>query len=408
MVYRVICNLNTMNHSLLGKTLNLLEALVAFDTRSELSNLELIAFVRDYLASFGIESLLTYDARGEKANLYATIGSSDRPGLCLSGHTDVVPADGQPWTVEPFALTRRGERVLGRGTADMKGFLAAVLASVPHFIARCQQAPIHLAFSYDEEVGCRGVRGLLSELAKMPFKPLACVIGEPSGMHVAVAHKGKRAYQCRVKGLAGHSALTHRGVNAVEFAVELATFLRCIARDRSLCGQLDERFEPPHSTIHIGRFNGGTVLNVIPDHAEIEFEIRNLPGDDPDRILSAVRSYAERELVQAMRAVAPEAGITWRELSDYPALSPDVGSAWLRDLACELTGDASLHALSFGTEGGLFQAIGIPAIVCGPGSIEQAHKADEYLELEQLERCLEFLSRLAEQFPSRAGELVHV
>jgi acetylornithine deacetylase len=395
-----------MKDSLLGKTLELLKPLVEFDTRSKLPNLELIAFVRNYLAGFGIESSLSYDARGEKANLYATIGPRDRSGLCLSGHTDVVAADGQPWTAEPFALTRRGDRVLGRGTADMKGFLAAVLANVPHFIAHCRQMPIHLAFSYDEEIGCRGVRDLISELTSMPFKPLACVVGEPSSMHVAIAHKGKRAYQCCVKGRTGHSALTHRGVNAVEFAAELATYLRRVGCDLSTSGQRDERFKPPYSTIHIGKLNGGTALNVIPDYAELEFEIRNLPGDDADRIVRKVHSYAERILVQAMREIAPESGIEWRQLADYPALAPEMDSTWLRDLACDLTGDASLHALSFGTEGGLFQAIGIPTIVCGPGSIEQAHKADEYLELEQLERCLDFLPKLVEQYPSRAGKSV--
>jgi acetylornithine deacetylase len=393
-----------MTHPLLGKTLDLLQILVEFDTRSKRSNLELIAFVRSYLGSFDIESSLTYDAHGEKANLYATIGPGDRSGLCLSGHTDVVPADSQPWTVEPFVLTRRGDRVLGRGTADMKRFLAAVLASVPHFIAQCRRMPIHLVFSYDEEVGCSGVRGVLDGLAGMPFKPLSCVIGEPSNMQVAVAHKGKRAYRCCIRGLAGHSALTHLGVNALEFAVELATFLRQTARDLSTHGPFDQRFEPQCSTIHIGKLNGGISLNVIPDHAEIEFEIRYLPGEDPSRILRAVHSYAELELVPAMRKIAPETGIEWHELAGYPALAEQPGSAWLRDLAPDLTGDASFHTLSFGTEGGLFQAIGIPAIVCGPGSIAQAHKADEYVELAQLECCLDFLSNLAEQYPSRIGQ----
>ena len=395
-----------MNHPLFGKTLNLLQSLVEFDTGSNLSNLKLIAFVQEYLTSFCVESSLFNNRSGEKANLYATIGPSDRSGLCLSGHTDVVPATGQPWTVEPFALTWRGKRVLGRGTADMKGFLASVLANVPNFIAQCRHIPIHLAFSYDEEAGCRGVRGLLSEMASMPFKPLACVIGEPTGMQVAVAHKGKQAYRCCVKGLAGHSALIDRGVNAVEFAAELATFLRRKARDLCTMGHLDERFEPPYSTIHVGKLNGGTALNVIPDHAEIEFEIRNLPGDDPDQIVSSVRSYAELELVEEMRRIAPEAGIEWVELAKYPALAEEPGSTWLRDLACDLTGDPSFHALSFGTEGGLFQEIGIPTIVCGPGSIEQAHKADEYVELEQMVRCLDFLSKLAEQCSRPIAEFV--
>jgi len=256
-------------HPRLSASLDLLDTLVAFDTRSQNSNLELIGFVQAHLATQGIASTLTHDAERRKANLYATIGPSDRAGLCLSGHTDVVPADGQPWTVPPFQLTRREDRVLGRGTADMKGFLAAVLASVPHFVATCREVPIHLAFSYDEEVGCRGVRGLLRELEAAPVKPLACLIGEPTLMQVAVAHKGKRAYRCCVKGLAGHSALTHLGVNAVDFAAELVTHLRRVGQGLREHGAHDDRFVPPYSTVHTGTLRGGIALNVIPDQAEV-------------------------------------------------------------------------------------------------------------------------------------------
>ncbi|WP_179405597.1 acetylornithine deacetylase [Burkholderia guangdongensis] len=391
-----------MTHPLRDATLSILDTLIAFDTRSAQSNLPLVEYVRDYLRGFDVDASLTYDATGQKANLYATIGPRDRRGLCLSGHTDVVPADGQPWTVPPFALTRRDDRVLGRGTADMKGFLAAVLASVPHFIEHARELPIHLAFSYDEEVGCRGVRRLLDKLAHAPVKPLACVIGEPTMMQVGIAHKGKRAYRCCVRGLAGHSALTHLGVNAVEFAAEFVAFLRRTGRDLSVHGMLDERFDPPYTTVHTGRLNGGIALNVIPDRAELEFEIRNLPGDNPERILDSIQAYAQRELVDPMQRTSADAGVDWEALADYPALADEPAVAWLRDLACELTGDAHLRTLSFGTEGGLFQAIGIPTIVCGPGSIEQAHKADEFVTFEQLDRCLGFLERLAQRYPARA------
>ena len=368
-----------MKHALLDNTLDLLNNLIAFDTRSSESNLKLIEYVQRYLEQQGVESSLVFDETGRKANLYATIGPKDVPGLCLSGHTDVVPAAGQPWTVPPFEMTRGSDRVFGRGTADMKGFIAAVLASVPHFVATCKEVPIHLAFSYDEEVGCRGVRGLLRELAAAPVKPLACIIGEPTSMQVAVAHKGKKAYRCCVKGLAGHSALTHLGVNAVDFAAELVTFLRRTQRALRTNATLDHDFDPPYTTIHTGRFNGGIALNVIPDHAQVEFEIRNLPADNADAIVQTITHYADTELVGTMRETFVESGIDWEQLVDYPALSDQAAAGWLRELACAAAERDDVRTLAFGTEGGLFQSIGIPTVVCGPGSIEQGHKADEYV-----------------------------
>jgi acetylornithine deacetylase len=384
-----------MTHSVLDSTLDLLERLIAFDTRSSESNLALIEFVQSYLNGYGVRSTLVYDATQTKANLFATIGPPDRPGICLSGHTDVVPASGQPWTVPPFELTRAADRVYGRGTADMKGFIAVVLASVPRFIRSCIETPIHLAFSYDEEIGCVGVRGLLSQIAAAPVKPMACIIGEPTSMQVAVAHKGKRAYRCCVKGLAGHSALTHLGVNAADFAAELVTFLRRTAHGLRTDGKRDDQFDPPYTTVHTGKLNGGIALNVIPDYAEVEFEIRNLPSENPSSIVNSVQAYAENELVCEMRATAKESDIEWQQLVDYPGLADEPAAAWLKELACKAAGDDSVRALAFGTEGGLFQAIGIPTVVCGPGSIEQGHKADEYVEIDQLTRCIDFMDALA-------------
>lgn len=395
-----------MRHRSLARTLDILERLVAFDTRSSESNLPLIEYVRGVLKEHGIESMLVHDASGAKANLYATIGPSDRPGLCLSGHTDVVPAAGQPWTVPAFEMTRAADRVLGRGVADMKGYLAVVLAMVPRFVETARQTPVHLAFSYDEEVGCLGVRGLLSQLAAAPVKPLACIIGEPTSMRVIVAHKGKRAYRCCVKGLAGHSSLPHLGVNAADFAAELATHLRRAARDLRERGKRDQAFEPPYSTVHTGRINGGIALNVIPDHAEVEFEIRNLPGDDPSVVIDAARAYTEKTLVPEMRAVHAGSVIEWQPLTDYPALAQQPGAEWLEQLACAAVGNAETGTVSFGSEGGLFQAIGVPTVVCGPGSIEQAHKADEYVTLAQLSKCLDFMDALAQRIaaaPLRAA-----
>lgn len=389
-----------MTHALLDSTLDLLDSLIAFDTRSSESNLALIDFIQQYLKRHDVESSLVFDKTGRKANLYATIGPKDRAGLCLSGHTDVVPADGQPWTVPPFEMTRDIDRVFGRGTADMKGFIAAVLASVPHFVQACREVPIHLAFSYDEEVGCRGVRGLLRELAAAPVKPLACIIGEPTSMQVAVAHKGKKAYRCCVKGLAGHSALTHLGVNAVDFAAELVTFLRRTQRDLRTHAALDHDFDPPYTTVHTGRLNGGIALNVIPDHAEVEFEIRNLPGDSADVIVESITRYADNEIVGAMRETFAGSGIDWLQLVDYPALSDQAAASWLRELACAAAEREDVRTLAFGTEGGLFQSIGIPTVVCGPGSIEQGHKADEYVELDQLSKCLSFLGKLSMNLPA--------
>ena len=384
-----------MTHPLLEPTVALLERLIAFDTRSSESNLELIDFVEAYLAEHGVRATRFYNDTRTKANLFATIGPADRAGICLSGHTDVVPAAGQPWTVPAFELTRGADRVFGRGTADMKGFLAAVLASVPTFVQACVDTPIHLAFSYDEELGCLGVRGMLDWLAQAPIKPKACIIGEPTSMQVAVAHKGKRAYRCCVKGLAGHSALTHLGVNAADFAAELATFLRRTARDQRMYGTLDPRFEPPYTTIHMGRIQGGIALNVIPDRAELDFEVRNLPADSTDAIVDSVRLYAQRELLGEMRDTFAASDIEWHSLVDYPALSDEPAGLWLKQLACEATGNDSVRTLSFGTEGGLFQAIGIPTVVCGPGSIEQGHKADEYVKYSQLSRCLAFMDALS-------------
>jgi acetylornithine deacetylase len=384
-----------MTHPSLAPALDILERLIAFDTRSAESNLPLIEYVRGLLLQQGVESTLVHDASGKKANLYATIGPKDRPGLCFSGHTDVVPAAGQPWTVPAFEMTRAADRVLGRGVADMKGYLAMVLSRVPRFIEVARDVPVHLAFSYDEEIGCLGVRGLLSQLAAAPVKPLACIIGEPTGMRVAVAHKGKRAYRCCVRGLAGHSSLTYLGVNAADIAAELVTHLRRAGRDLREKGLHDADFEPPYTTVHTGRIHGGIALNVIPDRAEVDFEMRYLPSDDPSPVIDAARAYTEHTLVPEMRTVHAGSAIEWQPLVDYPALSDQPAASWLKQLACDAAGNPETRTVSFGTEGGLFQAIGVPAVVCGPGHIEQAHKADEYVTLEQLSKCLDFLDALA-------------
>ena len=372
----------------------LLDRLIGFDTTSRNSNLALIEFVRDYLDRFGIASDLVFDATGAKANLFATIGPGERAGIVLSGHTDVVPVDGQDWSSEPFTCVARGDRLYGRGTADMKGFVAAALALVPEFQTMPLAAPVHLALSYDEEVGCKGVPGLLDHVAgRLPAAPFGCVVGEPTAMRVANGHKGKAGYVCTVTGLASHSALNHLGVNAIEIAAEIITELRRLNEEFRTGGPFAGDFEPPHCTASTGVIEGGSALNIVPDHCRFEFEFRPLPGQDPAALFARIRDWAERTLLPAMRALSPAAGMEWRELMSYPGLGGTDGAA-IEEVCCRLTATEAPAKLAFGTEAGHFAARGIPTVVCGPGDIRVAHKPDEYVELAQLERCARFLREL--------------
>ena len=374
----------------------MLHRLVAFPTVSRDSNLALIDFVSDYLSRHGIDSHLTYDDDRRKANLYATIGPADRPGICLSGHTDVVPTDGQDWSGDPFETVARNGRLYGRGTCDMKGFLAVVLAMVPDFLAQRLETPIHLALSYDEEVGCIGVRRLISALDDMPVRPKLCIVGEPTEMKPVTAHKGKRALRCRVRGLECHSSMAPEGVNAVEYAAELIVFLRALARSRRRDGPFDESFDPPFTTIHTGTVSGGTALNIVPRDCDFEFEFRHLPGDDPAVLLAQVTGYAHNTLLPAMREVSDEAEIAFEEITAFPGLQI-AESHPATEMVKALSGANDTGKVSFGTEGGLFQAAGVPTVVCGPGAIEQAHKPNEFVELDQIARCEAFLRRLIER-----------
>ncbi|HUI17330.1 MAG TPA: acetylornithine deacetylase [Alphaproteobacteria bacterium] len=372
-----------------------IERLIAFPTVSRDSNLALIACVRDYLASHGVEALLVPDESGKKANLYATLGPKDRPGIMLSGHTDVVPIDGQDWQSDPFTLVERDGRLYGRGTSDMKSFIAIVLAFVPAFLKRKLTTPIHLAFSYDEEVGCIGVRRLIAQFDAMPVRPALCIVGEPTLMQVVRGHKGKLGCRCSVRGLESHSALTHRGVNAVEIAAEIIACLRRMRRRIEEKGPFEDGYDPPHTTVHTGVVRGGTQLNIVPRDCVFDFEFRCLPSEDPRVLLEEIKSFAERELLPGMRAVSGQTGIRWETLSDSPGLDTDEEAAVTR-LVKQLTGGNSTGKVSFGTEGGLFSAAQIPTVVCGPGSIEQAHKPDEWVTLEQIARCEALMERLGE------------
>ena len=374
----------------------MIRRLVAYPTVSRDSNLALIDYVADYLSGHGIAVQLTYDDDRRKANLYATLGPQDRPGICLSGHTDVVPVDGQDWQSDPFETVERGGRLYGRGTCDMKGFLAVALAMVPEFLARDLKTPIHLALSYDEEVGCIGVRRLIDALDRMAVRPAMCIVGEPTGMKPVIGHKGKLSMRCRVRGLECHSSLAHTGVNAVEYAAELIVFLRAMAQARRTGGPHDHNFEPPYTTIHTGTVRGGTALNIVPRDCRFEFEFRHLPGDDPAALLAEVAGYANNTLLPAMRAVGGEATIEFEQIAAFPGLRiAETDPA--TELVKALSGANDTGYVSFGTEAGLFQTAGVPTVICGPGSIDQAHKPDEFIELDQLARCETFLRRMIER-----------
>ncbi|ALM51942.1 acetylornithine deacetylase [Halomonas huangheensis] len=372
---------------------DLLAELVAFDTTSHRSNLPLIEFIEAYLADYGVASRRVLDDSGAKANLYATIGPDDRSGIMLSGHTDTVPVTGQTWRVEPFQLTAENERLYGRGTADMKGFLACVLAAVPAMVKADLNVPIHLAFSHDEEVGCLGVRTLINDLAHHPQRPAACVVGEPTSMRLATAHKGKLAVCLKLRGKACHSGMAPEGVNAIHAAARLITWVERKAIEKAQTGPFDERFAIPHTTLQVGVVQGGTALNIVPQDCRIDLEIRNVPADDVDMLLAELMS--EASLLEAeMRRIHPEAGIQMERLSAYPGLSMADDEA-LVGFIVALLDDCTRERIGYGTEGGLFQQeLGIPTLICGPGSMDQGHQPDEFVTHEQLARCETFLRRL--------------
>ena len=369
----------------------LLERLLAFDTTSRESNLALIGFIDDYLASHGIATRMFYNEDRSKANLLARIGPGGDGGVMLSGHTDVVPVDGQPWTVPPFSATRRDGRIYGRGSADMKGFLACVLAAVPDFLAAPLRMPLWLAFSYDEEVGCLGVRSLVDHLRASPERPAMCIIGEPTEMRPVYGHKGKLAMRCVIEGHACHSAYAPRGVNAITYAAKLINRLSALGED--LARRQDPRFDPPYSTAQAGIIQGGSALNIVPQTCQFDFEIRHLPDDGADNTVDALRQYADEELLAQMRRVAGDSRITFRELSRYPGLLTNPQSAFARWLA-QWCGSDDFSTVAFGTEGGLFNDAGVATLICGPGSMDQGHKPDEFVSEEQLARCMAMLDNL--------------
>lgn len=373
---------------------NLLARLVAFDTTSRESNLQLIEFVHAYLAEFDVPCQLIFNAERSKANLFATLGNDDRPGIVLSGHTDVVPVDGQPWTLPPFTLSERDGKLYGRGTADMKGYIACVLAAVPKLLAKPLNMPVHIALSYDEEVGCLGVRSLLGELEQRPHRPVLCIIGEPTELKPVLGHKGKLAMRCDVHGAPCHSAYAPQGVNAIEYAAQLIGELGRIGTTLRAVELQDPRFDPPFTTVQTGVISGGKALNIVPADCRFDFEIRALPDQDPRTVATRLADFAQQQLLPQMRAVDAGSDIQFAELSAYPGLATDPqGRA--AQLIAELCGSDEFTTVAFGTEGGLFDAIGVPTVICGPGSMDQGHKPDEFVSLEQLQACDAMLERLA-------------
>ena len=376
----------------------ILQQLVSFDTTSYKSNLALVDFVRNYLNDYGVDSQLVPDASGHKANLYATIGAHstqpDQGGIMLSGHTDVVPVAGQNWLTDPFTLVEQEGKLFARGSADMKGFIALVLSRVPSMLAQPLQLPFHLAFSYDEEIGCVGVRGLLTLLEQLPVRPVMCIVGEPTSMEVVIGHKGKASYKVQVTGHACHSGQAPLGVNAVDYAAQLVVYINHMARQSALNGPFDYDYQVPYTTLHVGTIQGGTALNIVPNHCQFEFEIRYLAEQDPGPLLQDITHYAMLELQPKMQQVASNTGITIEQIASYPGLLIEPEAELVTYVKGLLNNDAHSKVI-FGTEGGLFQQrLGIPTLVCGPGNIDQAHKANEYMSLEQFALGGQFLDRL--------------
>jgi acetylornithine deacetylase len=379
--------------------LEMIRRMVAFPTVSRDSNLALIEWVRTWLESHGATTTLTYNDERSKANLFATLAATDGNvndgGMVLSGHTDVVPVDGQPWSTDPFTATLDGERIYGRGVADMKSFSAIALAFVPEFLRRGLARPLHFALSYDEEIGCIGVRRLIADIVARGWKPAGCIVGEPTGMQLVVAHKGRTSWRCRVRGHEAHSSLTPSGVNAVQIACEMVAWIAERARQFRDHGHHDAAYDVPHTTVHVGTIRGGTALNIVPRDCAFEFEVRNLPQDDPQALFAELRRYAETFL-PTMRAVDPATFIEFDALSAAAGFDTGGHSA-IAELGRQCNGQSDCGKVSFGSEAALFHAANIPTVLCGPGHIAQAHQPDEWIGLDQLAMCEAFMRRLADR-----------
>src|SRR5580692_31904 len=374
----------------------MIERLIAFNTVSRDSNLGLIEWVRDYLTKQGATTRLTHDSTGKKANLFATLGDSNKPGLILSGHTDVVPVDGQDWDTDPFAAVERDGKLYARGSADMKGFIGIILTQAPKFIAALNDnrldAPLHYALSYDEEVGCIGVRGLIRDLEENNIRPAGCVVGEPTSMQPIIAHKGTHRFRCSVHGREAHSSYVTHGVNAIEYAARLVVFVRQIAERLAQIETRDYGFPVPYSTLSTGVIHGGIAANVVPKDCVFQFDMRTLPQASPEALYREIRAHAQ-ELAREMQAVDAASGIDLEWVSQTVGLAASETDAIVR-WAMQLSRNSQVGKVSYGTEGGLFQKMGVPSVICGPGDIAQAHRPNEFVALEQLAQCERFMDRI--------------
>lgn len=380
------------------QSLDLLQTLIGFDTTSFKSNLNLIKFIENYLNQYEIKSELVYDDTKNKANLFATIGPNSTGGIVLSGHTDVVPVGNQKWDTDPFQLIEKDQKLYGRGASDMKSFIALVLSRVPKIIEKKLSKPIHLAFSYDEEIGCVGVHGLLDLIEKKSIKPEFCIVGEPTSMEVVIGHKGKHAYSVKVDGLSCHSGQAPFGVNAINYASKLIAYIDELNKEKSINGPFDQDYEVPYTTLHTGLINGGTILNIVPNLCEFEFEIRNLATDDPLKLVNKIKDYTNQKLINDMHKVSSKTGIHFNEKNNYPALDISADIKPVKKIK-ELLNNQKHKKVVYGTEGGLFKnRFDIPTIVCGPGSIDQAHKPNEYISIEQIKKCSNFLDNLISSY----------
>ena len=377
----------------------LLSKLIAFDTTSRNSNRELIDFIADYLAKYGISSHLSLSSCQTKANLVSTLPSADGSligGLVLSGHTDVVPVDGQNWSYPPFALTAQDGKVYGRGTCDMKGFIAVVLSLIPGLVGQKLAKPLHLAFSYDEEVGCCGAVGLLEDIQLRELKPEFCLVGEPTSLAVVTAHKGINVYRVRLLGKASHSSLTNLGCNAIDYAAELIVAIRQMANQLRARGEQDADYDVPYSTMSTNLITGGIGTNIVPEQCEFYFELRNLPHLSPPQILQPIHEFIQTDLLPRMQAEFSAAEIEITPIAQVPGLQAGENQEFA-DLVKQVVDCYSINKVAYATEAGLFQACNIPTIVCGPGSIEQAHRPDEFVSLVQLELCSQLLEAVIQK-----------
>jgi acetylornithine deacetylase len=383
----------------------MIERLIGFNTVSRDSNLGLIEWVRDYLRHLGASTRLTHDASGKKANLFATLGDSQKRGLILSGHTDVVPVDGQNWDTDPFVATERDGKLYARGSADMKGFIGIVLAQAPKFVAALNEnrldAPLHYALSYDEEVGCLGVRGLIRDLEENGLRPAGCVVGEPTSMQPIIAHKGTHRFRCAVHGREAHSSYVTHGVNAIEYAARLIVFIRQIAERLAQDEQRDFGFTVPYSTLSTGLIQGGIAANVVPKDCVFQFDMRTLPQASPEALYQEILGHAQT-LAGEMRAIDASAGIDLQWVSQTVGLAAAETDAIVQ-WAMRLSKNGTVGKVSYGTEAGLFQKMGVPTVICGPGDIAEAHRPNEFVALDQLAQCESFVERILETGYAKAS-----